>query len=108
MFVFGSFKSLIPLIMTYCFKNYTIFLVYEAQLIVYSKVIEIINRYQYVKILNSTSNPIQVTCGVLLRSFSGLFLFLLYLNDLLLATTFSATLFADDTLLMISDKNSKR
>ena len=65
-------------------------------------------RYQYVKILNSTSNPIQVTCGVPLGSCLNPILFLPYVNDQFPATNFSSLLFADDTLSMISDKNSKR
>ena len=63
------------------------------------------NRFQYTKIGNSKSKLLPIECGVPQGSSLGPLLFTLYINDLPLATKFSATLYADDTYLALSDKN---
>ena len=63
------------------------------------------NRYQYTKINNYKSSLSKVSCEVPQGSFLGLLLFLLYMNDLPQVSLFDTTLFVDDTLLMLSDKN---
>ena len=56
------------------------------------------------------SDNLKVTCGVpqrfkrgVFKTFMFSFLFLLYINDLPTTSTFNITLFADDTLVMLSD-----
>ena len=66
------------------------------------------NRYQYTKIGDSKSRQRQINCGVPQGSSLGSLLFLLYVNDLRLVSQFSTTLFADDTLLALSDANLSR
>ena len=63
------------------------------------------NRFQYTKIGNSKSKLLPIECGVPQGSSLGPLLFTLYINDLPLASKFSATLYADDTYLALSDKN---
>ena len=63
------------------------------------------NRFQYTEIGNSKSKLLPIECGVPQGSLLGPLLFILYMNDLPLASKFSATLYADDTYLALSDKN---
>ena len=63
------------------------------------------NRFQYSKINKSASTLTQINCGVPQGSSLSPLLFLLYINDLPLASNFSTTLFADDTHLNMSDNN---
>ena len=48
---------------------------------------------------------LKLSCGVLQGSSLGPLLFILYINDLPQVSRFNPTLFADDTLLILSDKN---
>ena len=66
------------------------------------------NRYQYTKIGDSKSSQQQINCSIAQGSSLGPFSFLLYVNDLPLVSQFSTTLFADDTLLALSDANLSR
>ena len=64
------------------------------------------DRHQSVICNNSKSNPRTMLFGVPQGSVLGPLLFLLYINDLSLNSTFHHTLFADDTCLFLSHKNS--
>ena len=66
------------------------------------------NRYQYTKIGDSKSRKQLIDCGVPQGSSLGPLLFLLYVNDLPQMSQLSTTLFADDTLLLLSDANLSR
>ena len=66
------------------------------------------NRYQYTRVSNYRSSLRTVTCGVPQGSALGPLLFLLYVNDLPSSSNFKTTLFADDTLLQLSDCNIKK
>ena len=66
------------------------------------------NRYQYTKIGDSKSRKQIIDCGVSQGSSIGPLLFLLYVNDLPQITQLSTTLFANDTLLSLSDANLSR
>ena len=62
------------------------------------------NRYQGTVVDGLKSNEKLVTCGVPQGSTLGPFLFLVYSNDLALASEFNVRMFADDTnLTMVSD-----
>ena len=61
--------------------------------------------YQYTEISEAWSSLRKVDCGVPQGSSLGTLLFLLYVNDLPLMSQFTTTLFADDTLLALSDDN---
>ena len=61
------------------------------------------NRSQYVVFNNCHSDTISITCGVPQGSVLGPLLFIIYLNDLHLATSsFHPIIYADDTTLMTS------
>lgn len=63
------------------------------------------NRYQYTVINHSKSEYCPITCGVPQGSTLGPLLFLIYVNDLPLASNkINTKLFADDTVLTISHK----
>jgi len=64
------------------------------------------NRTQTVEINSSRSHIIPVTCGVPQGSILGPLLFILYINDIVKASLlFKFILFADDTNLLLSNKN---
>ena len=63
------------------------------------------NRYQYTNVQGHYSNKLKITTGVPQGSCLGPLLFLLYINDLPLASEFDTTLYADDTALMLSDRD---
>ena len=63
------------------------------------------NRYQYTNVQGHYSNKLKIITGVPQGSCLGPLLFLLYINDLPLASEFDTTLYADDTALMISDRD---
>ena len=66
------------------------------------------NRYQYVTYNGVKSKQVIITCGVQQGSILGPLLFLLYVNDTYLVTKASLpVLFADDTNMFITGKNSK-
>ena len=60
------------------------------------------NRLQYTCISNTISSLEFISCGVPQRSVLGPLLFSLYVNNMPLASSFKTTLFADDTLLMMT------
>ena len=63
------------------------------------------NRKQCVSYKNVFSTFLLITAGVPQGSALGSFLFLVYTNDLPLCSKFNTTLYADDTVLICSDKN---
>ena len=63
------------------------------------------NRKQYTKLSHYKSKLAKLTYGVPQGSSLGPLLFLLYVDDLPSASNFETTLFADDTYLMLADKN---
>ena len=62
-------------------------------------------RFQYVYVNDSTSNKLEVKCGVPQGSILGSTLFSLYVNDLPKISEFNVRLFADDTVLIMSDRD---
>ena len=63
------------------------------------------NRKQYTNMENCKSDLTKIECGVPQGSSLGPLLFLLYVNDLPLASQFDTILFADDTFLAMSGNN---
>ena len=63
------------------------------------------NRKQCVSCKDVSSTFLPIATGVPQGSVLGPFLFLVYINDLPLCSKFSTTLYADDTVLICSDKN---
>ena len=63
------------------------------------------NRYQNTNVQGHYSNKLKIATGVPGGSCLGPLLFLLYINDLPLASEFDTTLYADDTALMLSDRD---
>ena len=63
------------------------------------------NRKQYTVVNGFSSDLLNILCGVPQGSTLGPLLFLLYINDLATASKFSASLFADDTSLLLKHKN---
>ena len=63
------------------------------------------NRKQYTKMENCKSDLTEIEYGVPHGSSLGPLLFLLYINDLHLASQFDTILFVDDTFLAMSDNN---
>ena len=63
------------------------------------------NRYQFTYINGIQSSLQLIKCGVPQGSILGPLLFLLYINDLPMASDLGITLFADDTCLFYSCKN---
>ena len=63
------------------------------------------NRQQYTKVGNKHSVKQNINCIVLQGSSLGPLLFISYIDDLLSASLFSSTLFADATHLSMADKN---
>ena len=61
------------------------------------------NRYQYTNVQGRYTNKLKTTTGV--PQGSCPLLFSLYINDLPLASEFDTTLYADDTALMLSDRD---
>ena len=62
-------------------------------------------RFQYAYVNDSTSNKVEVKCGVPQGSILGPTLFSLYVNDLPQISEFNVRLFADDTVLIMSDRD---
>ena len=60
-------------------------------------------RYQYTNISGCFSSRQKLTIGVPQGSCLEPLLFLLYINDLALASKFDTTLYANDTVLLMSD-----
>ena len=62
-------------------------------------------RFQYVYVNDFTSNKLEVKCGVPQGSILGPTLFSLHVNDLPKISEFNVRLLADDTVLIMSDRD---
>ena len=65
------------------------------------------DRKQFVSIKNKSSPLLNISLGVPQGSILGPLLFLIYINDLPLSSSFLSLLFADDTTLLLSHDNIK-
>ena len=65
----------------------------------------LIQRFQYIYVNDSTSNKLEVKCGIPQGSILGPTLFSLHVNDLPKISEFNVRLFADDTVLIMSDRD---
>ena len=66
----------------------------------------LVGREQMVEVNGTLSPPLQVTCGVPQGSILGPLLFLIYVNDMASACDCDLFLFADDSALLVSDKDN--
>ena len=66
------------------------------------------NRSQFVYVNNTALNKLKIKCGVPQGSNLGSILFSLYINDLPEVSEFDIKLFADDTVLLMRDKNLQK
>ena len=67
----------------------------------------LINRSQFTVVNNTKSKSNHVTCGVTQGSILEPLLFLIYINDMPLVSNLRAKLFADDTILTLTNVCSK-
>ena len=65
----------------------------------------LVGREQMVEVNGTLSPPLPVTCGVPQGSILGPILFLIYVNDLASACDCELFLLADDSTLLVSDRN---
>ena len=66
------------------------------------------NRSEFVKIQDSSSDLLNITCEVPQGSILGYLLFIVYINDIINASTLATViLFANDTSILFKDKHLK-